>query len=1583
MANSGKVLHLYVEVRSVADEEGKELKNMEGTHSLVIHGPDVFPQSQHGSLNTPHGLVPAPGDLHKVGNCTQGLFTSKSKSRHTVSLQNHPGQGEQTSSQHGQNLPYEEVYQLLSALQPKLKGGAGNLTRTCSTENEPLSVRDSRIYGHSTAPPTPSGARRSYGQVGEGKRSVVTYSYIEKANIRSVGGHNSILCQNEPENPFRKAFNDQTNHFHFSENFTSPAGYNRQEMHCNSNSKSSSVINPKDSPSLQHTTLNSIARNATHRALEEFGSPQLRCQLATGNHPNRSYGTLHREQPRCHSWSGSPVVPRTARTLPVNAHLNDLYHHRLLHGIPSSLAAHKLSSDARQPYTMSCSINGQSPSQWKSDETLRQEYRHSPILPSSRPTSIQHQILKKNITQPPHNQTVGQKSSQSPPEINKVHFSLSSSSNQPLSSGSKLSAEKSILPMENRMTYSPTPSLSETVKSDSTRSGYQSTEEIFTRTSSETNLFAHEKHCENEPAQAMYPSGWASPHFSYRGSRSPACCASLHKVGVLPTSAIQEPLERRVIPEKNSLVSYQHQLLQCTGDHNIPRQEDRNYNGEYGCGLRDSPDMTRHCTQSNTNIPVKSTSQHQWREPHFSRVRGNSNKESSSEAEELLVIPLVIDKESRNDSTVLSCDDTHFMAAAPKEIGEVLTYGEQSSAFSQSSSGVTGSLVEVIHPERDSSSPVTSSQRSSGTGTTDIQLNSGSSLRGPSLHCQKTARAKWEFLFGKPLEDHHATVPVSSIGPCSGDSNETFRGFTAPHSSDRPISQVQNTFRHDVQQVDMEPVNQPLSSALGSSSKAGIIRCTIKYSETDLDAVPLRCYRETDIDEVILAEQEEMDSAFSSNRSVLATSATSSGSTFERLFCSQTSEEEEQLHDEEMVSWASVRMHCDKKRHQAVQEGEEVFSHLLESSQNILLDSHTALKSPITVESPSRISTDGLDSFSRHFESIMESHRAKGTSYSSLDSVDMASSGPPIFTFDLPTLTPEIQSQICESAKQIIDLSFSPLRQCETPNLLTSSTSEALAGADQSMLEMKSELTDSVPIEKHISSECNIAMTQRERASGLVLQPDHEVAQRLAVGSCNNIPNGGKAELQAAKLLAKRLYNLDGFRRSDIARHLSKNNDFSKMVAEEYLSYFNFSGMSVDQALRVFLREFALIGETQERERVLCHFSRRYLKCNPSTIPNEDSVHTLTCALMLLNTDLHGHNVGKRMSCAEFISNLEGLNDGQNFPKDLLKALYNSIKNERLQWTIDEEEVRKSVSELADSRTDSASHTLKRITSVGTPLVSLAQQSNAQVYKKGFLVRKVHADPDGKRTPRGKRGWKTFYAILKGLVLYLQKSDYGTPKQLCDEDLKNAVSIHHSLAMKAADYSKRPNVFYLRTADWRVFLFQAPNAEQMQSWITRINTVAAMFSAPPFPAAIGSQKKFSRPLLPGSTTKLSQEEQAKSHEMRFRFVSTELLELRTFPQERKPKGKEQEEAKQREEYLEFEKTRYGTYAMLLRAKIRMGESDLTAFEARLFTDGTLQRTSSSPTLAHDTSHASASSCSSRSKKSSQSEGQRHKPAVKQ
>lgn len=110
----------------------------------------------------------------------------------------------------------------------------------------------------------------------------------------------------------------------------------------------------------------------------------------------------------------------------------------------------------------------------------------------------------------------------------------------------------------------------------------------------------------------------------------------------------------------------------------------------------------------------------------------------------------------------------------------------------------------------------------------------------------------------------------------------------------------------------------------------------------------------------------------------------------------------------------------------------------------------------------------------------------------------------------------------------------------------------------------------------------------------------------------------------SASRLARRLYNLEGFKKSDVAPHLCKNNEFCRTVAEEYLKLFDFTNQELDEALRNFLSYFHLIGETQERERVLVYFSKRYNECNPDTrFKSVDSIHTLTCALMLLNTDLH------------------------------------------------------------------------------------------------------------------------------------------------------------------------------------------------------------------------------------------------------------------------------------------------------------------------------------------------------------------------
>ncbi|XP_016412318.1 uncharacterized protein LOC107743558 [Sinocyclocheilus rhinocerous] len=1619
MSQSGKILHLYVEVRSVTDEEGKDLGDVAKTDSLMLTAPDILQSSQYSGPNAPHGQTSPRGVLHKDGSSTQTLASSKSTSRHSVSFQLHPGHdSDQPVTQHQKSLPYDEINQLLSAFQTDPTGNACHLV-CAPSERDPFFGKEPHFSGRFTAPPTPSGTRKACSPTkmkggNEGRRSVATFSYIEKAKIKSVEGQYSSLCQSKPQNPFNRTMEESATPLHLRIRLSDPVWLNSLESmnNCSSKQLSQGLGNSHiGTSSFRRATLDSIAREATHRALEEFGSPQIRQKLA-GNCPDRGHDVRRGDQRRCRSWSGSPVIPCSSRTLPTKATIMDHERNSLFYRIPRSHATDQLSNHAKQAYfTMSHSTAN---TQEVSNQRV-QGYRFRPNLPSCKPTAIQHELPAMILLQPSSNQQNSHSISDSPWQAHRVNFNLANSKNKVEERANQLSGRRSVSPatspeiacklaeeatklsilMEARRSPTPTPSSTDTVKSDSPQLGHSREPQLYAsfqgpgaQTHSNCNLPGQEYNCKQESVKTGHHSVQTTPLLPHIGSISPAAPARLNRSDVIPSSPIRDPrIERTPLVGKDSPTLHRHLSSQYTRDNHTPSYERRQY--ETLRGLKDSPNSSRrHFTRPNLETSSWTAQQKHGKEECLAREKGNLRE---------------MDSHKSNSPTTPVSQENHCRVSMQKNEmkADTRTNKDWSGTASQSSSGVTGSLIESTLHEKDCiSSEISSktSQKSSDSGNTGIQSESGPFLLRPSLRSQKIARAKWEFLFGShsDQQDQHETNG-SSTTPSSGCSSESPTPIPPLSTPVRPITTHSRHCKstgssksacHNVQQVEVELINH--HPTMERSNKTGITRRSVKYSETDIDAVPQRCYRETDLDEVMLAEQEEVDSAFGSNRSVLGTSGTNSSSPLEGVLCPHTDGEEE-LQDEEVVSWASVRMQGDKKRQNATPEGDEVFSRLLRGPPDCQPDSHTALKSPISVTSPCRISSDGLDSFSRHFESIMESHRAKGTSYSSLDSEDITPSGPPVFTFDFPTLTPEIQSQISESAKQIIELNFSPLTCPEPPAVSDPTECEAsqdLHREDQSgVCEEESPFCSGSCSDQACRPDSDTDASIRERPSRPVSESHPEVAERLAVGSAETLANGNKSDLQAAKRLAKRLYSLDGFKKSDVARHLSKNNDFSHIVAEEYLSYFNFSGMMVDQALRMFLREFALMGETQERERVLSHFSKKYLQCNPNTILNEDSVHTLTCALMLLNTDLHGHNIGKRMSCMQFISNLEGLNDGQNFPKDLLKALYNSIKNEKLQWTIDEEELRKSFSEL-DGRKDSTSHTMKRINSGGNPLISVAQQSSAQVYMNGFLVRKVHADPDGKKTPRGKRGWKTFYAILKGLILYLQKDEYRPDKQLSDEDLKNAVSIHHSLAMRAADYSKRPNVFYLRTADWRVFLFQAPNAEQMQSWITRINTVAAMFSAPPFPAAIGSQKKFSRPLLPGSNTKLPQEEQLKSHETRFRAISAELQELRSMPQDRKTKSRDQEEYKQREEYLDFEKTRYGTYAMLLRAKIRIGETDLEAFEARLFDDGGLQRAHSSPTLPQDNSHASSTKESSRSSgsmRTKRSDGQRHsyRQAVKQ
>ncbi|KAM4748155.1 PH and SEC7 domain-containing protein 4-like [Rhinophrynus dorsalis] len=457
---------------------------------------------------------------------------------------------------------------------------------------------------------------------------------------------------------------------------------------------------------------------------------------------------------------------------------------------------------------------------------------------------------------------------------------------------------------------------------------------------------------------------------------------------------------------------------------------------------------------------------------------------------------------------------------------------------------------------------------------------------------------------------------------------------------------------------------------------------------------------------------------------------------------------------------------------------------------------------------------------------------------------------------------------------------------------------------------------------------------------------DLETSGSEEVTYVETVPNGNSQDWEAARRLAMRLFQLDGFERSQVAPYLQKNNNFSTMVADQYLSFFDFTGKTLDLALRSLLQELVLTGETQERERVLLHFSKRFHSCNPQDFTSSDAVHTLTCAIMLLNSDLHGQNIGKSMSLQEFINNLDGMNDGANFSKDILKGLYNSIRNEKLEWAMKEEK-------LANSLISKPENLLSVRKKSNPFLDTIVLDPQAPTYKRGMLHRKVHADVDGKKTPWGKRGWKSFYTVLKGILMFFLKDEYRSDCQSPEE----VISVHHALAERASEYTKRPYVFRLQTADWRVFLFQAQTAEEMNSWIVRINLVAAMFSSPPFPAAIGSQKRFVRPILPSTQSKLSLEEQLQSHETWMDTFTDDLTEHQRSLPDQKSKTRDWEDHQLREEYLRYEKSRYETYVKLLALRMQGGCEDLNIWESLLKEpDGAceesygIKRSHSSPSL---------------------------------
>lgn len=117
-----------------------------------------------------------------------------------------------------------------------------------------------------------------------------------------------------------------------------------------------------------------------------------------------------------------------------------------------------------------------------------------------------------------------------------------------------------------------------------------------------------------------------------------------------------------------------------------------------------------------------------------------------------------------------------------------------------------------------------------------------------------------------------------------------------------------------------------------------------------------------------------------------------------------------------------------------------------------------------------------------------------------------------------------------------------------------------------------------------------------------------------------------------------------------------------------------FVGMNVDQGLRHFLTHcgFLLPGEAQKIDRIVNTFAQCYYEDNAGDLQlcpfkNEDTVYLLCFAIIMLNTDLHknyqtSRRGKKKMSKTDFISNLRGVEQGDDIPRQYLSDLYDSVE---------------------------------------------------------------------------------------------------------------------------------------------------------------------------------------------------------------------------------------------------------------------------------------------------------------------------------
>jgi brefeldin A-resistance guanine nucleotide exchange factor 1 len=146
---------------------------------------------------------------------------------------------------------------------------------------------------------------------------------------------------------------------------------------------------------------------------------------------------------------------------------------------------------------------------------------------------------------------------------------------------------------------------------------------------------------------------------------------------------------------------------------------------------------------------------------------------------------------------------------------------------------------------------------------------------------------------------------------------------------------------------------------------------------------------------------------------------------------------------------------------------------------------------------------------------------------------------------------------------------------------------------------------------------------------------------------------------------------------------------FNQEVLKEFVKTFDFTGTTLDDALRDFLVTFRLPGEAQQIDAFMCSFANRWYMGNPEKMKHEDTAYVVAFSIIMLNTDLHNDNIkpDRKMTEQQYISMNRGIDvGGANVPEELLRGIYHNIKNNEIKMNPEVKTAAAELEEMDDDR---------------------------------------------------------------------------------------------------------------------------------------------------------------------------------------------------------------------------------------------------------------------------------------------------------